>query len=382
MREGQFFEKRTGNFTQRSKIYIDMSKYLQQWLIIFLLALIPGISFGARDPVQTEFYKANNPDFQYVGRVDFSNPLQPRFWMPGVYIRARFTGTRCRIFLNDEQLYGNHNYIEIIIDDQPPFRIRTIRSPDTIDISSRLQPGTHTLVICKDSESGIGYLAFLGMECDQLLPPPALPQRKMEFVGNSITCGYGNDKTIPCGHGVWYDQENAYESYAPVTARALHAQWYISAVSGIGLIHSCCGMNIIMPPVYDKVDMRGDSIQWDFSRYQPDVLTICLGQNDGIQDSTAFCSAYVKFIGQIRTHDPETKIICLSSPMANAALTRVLQKYITSIVTHLHDQGDQQVYRFFFSRQFNHGCAGHPDIEEDRQIAGELTAYVRQVTGW
>ncbi|MEZ4931043.1 MAG: hypothetical protein R2788_02790 [Saprospiraceae bacterium] len=48
-------------------------------------------------------------------------------------------------------------------------------------------------------------------------------------------------------------------------------------------------MDVVMPPVFDNVDMRYDSIEWDFSKYQPDVLTICLGQNDGVQDSTAFC---------------------------------------------------------------------------------------------
>jgi len=40
--------------------------------------------------------------------------------------------------------------------------------------------------------------------------------------------------------------------------------------------------------------LRGDTITWDFKAYQPDVVTICLGQNDGPkQDSTLFCSTYV-----------------------------------------------------------------------------------------
>jgi lysophospholipase L1-like esterase len=48
-----------------------------------------------------------------------------------------------------------------------------------------------------------------------------------------------------------------------------------------------------MPQVFDKVNMRIDSIPWDFKQYTPDVVTITLGQNDGIQDSVAFCSDYV-----------------------------------------------------------------------------------------
>jgi hypothetical protein len=317
-----------------------------------------------------------------VGRIDFWRAA-PRFWMPGVYVKARFRGARCRILLRDQNAYRtNHNYVEIRIDDQPPFRLKTSGTLDTIDVSGKLGPGVHRILICKDSESGVGYLEFLGMQCDKLLAPTALPERKMEFIGNSITCGYGNDQSVPCGTGSWYDQENAYESYGPVTARSLHAEWHISAVSGIGMIHSCCNMKILMPQVYDKMDMAADSVAWDFSRYQPDVVTVCLGQNDGVQDSSRFCSAYESFIAGLRSHYPKAKIICLGSPMANATLAPVLKKYITSVVAARHEKGDSQLYSFFFSRQFNHGCQSHPDMQEDARIASELTAFVRHITGW
>ncbi|MBN2613089.1 MAG: hypothetical protein JXB00_16170 [Bacteroidales bacterium] len=35
------------------------------------------------------FYPADNDFFQYTGRIDFSNPREPVFWVPGAYIRAR-----------------------------------------------------------------------------------------------------------------------------------------------------------------------------------------------------------------------------------------------------------------------------------------------------
>lgn len=77
-------------------------------------------------------------------------------------------------------------------------------------------------------------------------------------------------------------------SYGPVTARMLDAQWMLSSVSGIGLMHSCCDMDIVMPDVYDKLNMRENKYRWNFAHYQPDVVTVALGQNDGIQDSAAF----------------------------------------------------------------------------------------------
>ncbi len=207
----------------------------------------------------------------------------------------------------------------------------------------------------------------------------------MEFIGNSITCGTGADQSeIACGKGVWQDQHNAYLAYGPVTARAVDAQWMLSSVSGIGLVHSCCGMDVVMPQVYDHINMRDpkDSLLWNFDQYSPDVVTICLGQNDGIQDSALFCTAYVQFIQQLRNHYPASKIICLTSPMADSSLVVAQKKYLTGIVDAIKQKGDENVSHYFFSKRFYHGCDSHPDLAEHQEIAGELTAYVKSLMGW
>ena len=132
-------------------------------------------------------------------------------------------------------------------------------------------------------------------------------------------------------------------SYGPLTSRSLHAQWQLSAVSGIGMIHSCCNMTITMPQVFDKINMRDDSIAWNFKLYTPDVVTICLGQNDGIQDSATFCNAYIHFIQTIRKKYAKADIICLTSPMGDTSLTAVLKNYLNSIVTALNKRGDKKI---------------------------------------
>lgn len=359
-----------------------MHKRFYRLATMLLATVLPSAVFAAGPPGHGTFYSARDSAFRYMGRVEFRRADAPRFWMPGTAVTARFKGSDCRIFVQDEHLHGSHNYVEIRIDDQPPFRLKVKGKRDTIDVSNRIGGGVHRIFICKDTESGIGYLAFLGLRCDKLLPAAPLPSRKIEFIGNSITCGFGNDLSTPCSAGSWHDHENAYESYGAVTARALHARWHISAVSGIGMMHSCCNMKILMPEVFDETDMAGDSIAWDFSRYQPDVVTVCLGQNDGVQDSTLFCSAYAKFVKRLRACYPHAKIICLGSPMAGAKLAPVLKKYISSVVAARHAKGDAEVYAFFFSRQFNHGCMGHPSMQEDREIAAELTPFVRKIAGW
>ena len=329
------------------------------------------------------FFKADNPNIKYIGRVDFSNPLAPRFWNPGVYVKAKFKGTSLSITINDETLYGvTHNYIEVAIDNDKPFRIATTGKTSILQVASNLAPGVHTVVICKDTESGIGYIEFVGMQCDELLPLNH-QKRKIEFIGDSITCGSGIDLSVSdCNKGNWYDQHNAYMSYGPTTARLLNAEWQLTSVSGIGLIHSCCDLKITLPQVFDKVDLRADSIQWNFSKYTPDVVTICLGQNDGNQDSVVFCSAYVKLIMQIRSHYPKADIVCLNSPMANAELTALLIKYITGIQQYMNDSGDKRVSHFFFTGGYNDCCGSHPSMAQHQIIAQQLAGYLKELKSW
>ncbi|MCB0640435.1 MAG: hypothetical protein KDC44_02295, partial [Phaeodactylibacter sp.] len=116
--------------------------------------------------------------------------------------------------------------------------------------------------------------------------------------------------------------------------------------------------------------------------YQPELVTVCLGQNDGVQDSVAFCTAYVDFIEDIRSQYPKAYILCLSSPMADPVLNEVLQSYLPAVVQEVHRTGDEQVGYFFFSKQYTGGCDSHPNLEDHALIAGELTAYLKRQLGW
>ncbi|MFT3825369.1 MAG: SGNH/GDSL hydrolase family protein [Chitinophagaceae bacterium] len=330
------------------------------------------------------FYSADNPYLQYTGRMDLTDPKKPRTWAPGAYMVAKFKGTSCSVIINDEVLYGtSHNYLEIIVDNWQPVRLQMTGKTDTIQVAKALPDREHIVVICKNTEAGIGYIEFAGIICKQLMPLPPKPSRKIEFIGNSITCGFGADMSaIPCGKGQWYDQHNAWLAYGPLTARTFGAQWHLSSVSGIGLIHSCCNMTITMPQVYDKVNMRTDSLAWNTNDYHPDLITVCLGQNDGVQDSTTFCSAYVQFLERLRGYHPKATIICLTSPMGNETLNPVLQRYLTGIVQHMNSKGDKKISSYFFSKRYISGCGEHPDLKDQEQIAKELIVYVRKLMKW
>lgn len=160
---------------------------------------------AATGKTKLKWFAADNKAIRYTGRIDFSHPQQPRFWQPGVYFSARFKGSSCAVVITDEMRYGSkHNYIEVVVDNQPPYRIQTKGKTDTIQIAAGLAKGIHSFTICKNTEANIGYLQVEGIVCEKLLPAAKKELHAMEFIGDSITCGTGSDLSGKgCGQGAW-----------------------------------------------------------------------------------------------------------------------------------------------------------------------------------
>ncbi|MCX7987385.1 MAG: GDSL-type esterase/lipase family protein [Bacteroidales bacterium] len=331
-------------------------------------------------------FEPNNNNILYCGRIDFSDPKAPKFSAPGVYFTTRFKGTTLDIELIDEYKWSSYrNYFQVIIDNQQPVRFRTENNRTIYRIASNLSNTTHTVKIIKDTEAGIGYLIFKAFYADELLPADPLPTRKIELFGNSITCGYGIYTEL-CSEAVdneWYISNSATYSYGALVAKNLNAQYHLTSVSGIGLIHSCCNMTYTMPNVYDKIFLDNPNAKtWNFENYVPDVVTICLGQNDGIQDSAQFTQAYISFINNLKIHYPQTHFFCITSPMADNNLYEFQKKILTGIENYFISTGDSKVHKVFLTNNMQAGCAYHPDKAQHQQIAEQLTQAIQSVMNW
>jgi lysophospholipase L1-like esterase len=360
--------------------------------IFFCFVMFFGFHFlKISNLAKPTLYKPDNKCIRYVGRIDFADPLRPRLSSSGAFFQVKFRGSSCELLLEDQHI-NNYSYIVAVIDGEYKGRIKINSKQTNYLVAQNLKNSDHTLLICKATEASNGYIAFFGIVCEKLLPNDPPPPRKIEFIGNSITCGMAMDLSeVPCGAGQWYDQHNAYLAYGPLLARELNADWLLSSVSGMGMTRNWNSPGPTMPQVYGNLYLNTDStVKWDQDRYVADLITIALGTNDfsegdgsydrGRLDSTQFVNDYINFIKYIRQRNHQASIYCLSSPAVSPESSTLLVKYLTAIVKHMKEiEKDQKIYQYNFSTSYNKGCNGHPDKNEHELMAAELLPYLKKI---
>ena len=350
-----------------------------------------GMQASTTLPLQGTVVKPTDKNIQYVGRICFDNPERPRFTHPGIQINACFTGTSLKLWA--KPLSG---YFMAQIDHAEPFKVALMGERDSVvTVATALPQGEHEVRLMYIIEGFALKPDFRGFILDKgatLLPPPSLPDRTIEFIGNSITCGYGNESIDKFDH-FENETENHYLSYAQMTCRALEARAHVVARSGIGVYRSYGGPKTgtpdnVMITEYEYTNLYDRSERWDFSRYQPQVVCINLGTNDlstNNYDTALLRAAFQQFLKQVRSHNPKAKIVFLCGSMLNGKELETARQILNDIVADANSQGDKEVYRFDFTPatgQLMYGADWHPSVYQHQKMAAELTAYLRTLMQW
>ncbi len=351
-------------------------------------------------------YAANDANIRISGRVDWTNPTVARFSAVGTYIKARFAGTSVTLLLDDENRYDiEQNYYEVILDDQAPQKIAASKDQTSFVLASDLAPTEHTLTIAKRTEAAVGYSDFSGLKImGELLPAPAAPTRRIEFIGDSITCGSGNEaanNSAECSEGGWgQPYHNNYLAYGPVLSRDLDAEYHVTAVSGIGLVRNYSSLydGRPMPEVYDLMYVElMDSMAWNAADWVPDAVVVALGTNDYStgdsarpkMDKTTFTTAYIAFVEKLRGYYPNAHIFAVSSPMLGDGWPDATDTFLTDqrdcladVAAHFAGEGDTNVHNFSVTKLFGEGCGTHPSVAQHASMAAELGTFIQSTMGW
>lgn len=360
--------------------------------LLFALLVVASFFFSCNTNAPKTFIPGNEL-IRYSGRVDKVSENEVILIGSASSVSMKFIGDTCLVYLKNTNTNGLQNYVSFELDGEDLGRTRlesdtTLAVPIAIDF----EKDTHLLRIFKSTESQNGQISFKGIVCDELVELPPLHGKSIEFIGNSITCGMGNDTTeIPCHTDQWYDQHNAYWAYGPIIGRTLDVNFMLSSVSGIGIYRNWnTEEGPTMPMVYENLYLNSDnSKRWDFSSFIPDIVSICLGTNDlsdgdGLNerlpfDAETFTSNYINFVGTILKHYPQTQVALLTSPMVSGEKDILLKECLTKVKSHYDSSDFKSIAIFEFDGVLPHGCDYHPDIEDHMLMAAQLIPFYQEL---
>jgi lysophospholipase L1-like esterase len=361
---------------------------MTKFLFYILLSFFPLTGFSQNGH---RFFPASDDHINYMGRVAFSGKDVARYDWPGIQVRFRFTGEELKLRFAG----GERNYFDLFIDDK---LVNTLHAKDdTIAaVNSIKGNGPHSARFVKRTEGGMGETRFYGVELSKkgrLLPWTKEASRHIEFIGNSITCGYGvesasrNDNFDP-------RTENVGKSYATLVAKAFGADYHVVAHSGLGVVRNYGDPEKVstnfatMPQRFSRTLDLDDSLSWNYSLWQANAVVINLGTNDFSTtphpDKVIFQREYEKLIQQVRLAYGTIPVFCIVGPMIDEPCYSYVKEVVHSFGILYGD------YNVFFigipsallNSKEDLGADSHPSDEGQQKMASHIIPVIATVTGW
>ncbi len=347
----------------------------------------------------------DNEFIEYTGRIDFSDKKNPQFSYPGVSIKASFEGTEIGFIINDfgEGDSAHANVFEVIVDDSLHQTVYLKSGKNKVLFESVIENKKHTIELFKRTESSVGTCSFSGFltQNGSLISPIKLKlNRKIEFIGDSWTCGYGNMRAdIKPKQGFNSQNENNYLAFGAITARNLKAQYVCTAYSGRGMYRNSSGYTHgTLPLIYDQIIPDNEKLIWNHQSYEPDLTVIDLGTNDfypeawaepSALDSASYVLTYVAFVKKIKVLHPNTSVLLLFGnsksdnwPVGKKHLTR-WRNYMKAVFETLQNEGQKSIFLYELAVQkAPYGEDWHPSLHTHKSVANELTLYIAKVLNW
>lgn len=336
---------------------------------------------------QTKLVEPYDNNIHYSGRINFANKFAPMMAYPGTSIKACFTGTSVAV-----KMKPSSGYFMVGIDNKDFRKIHFGERDSVIKIASGLNPGRHIIDVMLVSEEYQTQAEFYGLLIDkdaELVSMGKDERPLIEFIGDSMTCGYG---TEAADGSVKYDPSNSnfFYTFAAIIARELNLRLTVVARSGIGVFRNYDGNNGsgTLPQWYDYTLIYDDSQKWNTKGNIPDVLCIDLGTNDFSTtgcDPELYRESYEKFVRHLRSLYPKTKIVLVSGCMLAGKPLEQQDAALDEIYNTLKSEGDKNIYRFDLTPQdgsLGYGADLHPSKAQHRKMANELMPFLCSITGW
>ncbi len=333
--------------------------------------------------------------YRFIGRIipgaTDGNAPQTMSWGDSTVV-ARFTGTQVTVNLT-RPATNNNSYFDVAIDGKV---VGTLDPTLSTYTAGSLSAGNHEVRLMKRNEADYGTAQFTGftLGAGGTFLAPIAPTRRIEFIGDSISNGYGDLGGTNANCKGVFSNEDTTQAYGPQAANQLNADVMISAWSGKGVIeNNDTSTTDLLPQIWTRADPTDTTSAWDFTTFQPDVVVVNLGTNDfsnGIVDATQFDTAYGTFLAAIRSKYAKARIYVAIGPMLSgdtrkAALTD-LQGIVATANSALPNGSTISLIDFGTQMVDAEGngaaCDWHPTLATHLQMATQLATQIKKDMAW
>lgn len=342
----------------------------------------------------------NLENVRLIGRV---MPLEDTLWMAlsGTGIEFSVTGTKASItFVADDTWNGvpeNRARVAVYVDGERVEDTLLSKTETTVTAFSSEKSETHIIRVIKLSESAMSTCGIAGIETDGTVFPTEPKDKLIEFVGDSITCGYGVDDEDR-DHHFATATEDVTRAYAYKTAQKLGADYSMVSFSGYGIVfgYTATGEKMghqLVPDYYEKLGFsygtykdryKPQNIEWDFSKRQPDLVVINLGTNDMsyVLDKDdrreEYVAGYLAFLKKVRNNNPDARLLCVLGIMGEALCPAVEEV----VKCYQKETGDMEISYMGFHDQLpedGYVADWHPTETTHRKAAVKLITEIKTI---
>ncbi|MBX3190075.1 MAG: hypothetical protein KF819_23820 [Labilithrix sp.] len=341
------------------------------------------------------------PEIRFVGRFDHGDggsrfawsgsTIEARFVAKSIAMRLRAAPLEPHAVVVDEKpvlLHEKTTTYTVRVDDRPPVAIQVSHERASYELATGLDDGKpHDIAISRDAEAFAGVHEFLGLDLPPggVFLPPRSRARRVEIVGDSISCGYGvlgADARCP----FTYETERASLAYPALAGRALDADVTTLCWSGRGVLRNYDGSTEeTMPVLFERTIPTPPGVPWAFRAPAPDAVIVALGTNDFAGgkgeplDVPAFEATYVRFAARIREVYRDAWIFVATSPMLGPGVARAS---LDRVVARRAEAGDRRITLLELEHQGSRvGCDAHPNAEMHRILARQVEQALRAKLG-
>ncbi|USQ94255.1 SGNH/GDSL hydrolase family protein [Caulobacter sp. RL271] len=296
------------------------------------------------------------------------------FGWPGVYFEGRFSGPSVEVAVNT-----GAEHLAVSLDGVRKAELTT--SGETRLKLDALGAGEHVVRIDKLTESQTGSARFEGFFVGgqgRASPAPARP-RRIEFIGDSHTVGYGVRSTSrDCTQQQVHDLTDTSLAFGPILAGRLDADYRIEAFSGRGVVRNYNGLapGEPLPVLFPRlIPGQAEPRVAANDSWKPDIVVIGLGTNDFSTplnpgerwaDEAAlrkdYRETYVAFVQGLKVSRPGARVFLIAGDTFADDVAEVAGRTgATAVRITDMDRG---------------ACHWHPSVADQKAMADRLQAAI------